>query len=113
MDPTPEDRAAAVVALRIAAAMALLVEGSELADILVVAAPFDDMDEETQLRTVDLLVGLRHRIPQILLVTRGEVVDLCPEAFDAALELVGEGAGGDGSGAVRTLAAGVGSVRIG
>ncbi|HZD05433.1 MAG TPA: hypothetical protein VE173_10955, partial [Longimicrobiales bacterium] len=91
VDPTPEDRAAAVVALRLGVAAALLEEGTDLAGPLVLGASFDRMDEECRLRTVEVLRGLRSRVEQILLVTRGDVAELCPEVFDAVLELGGEG----------------------
>lgn len=109
-DPTPEDRATAVVAVRLGAARALLEGDGTSLGTVVVGAPFDRMEEEARLRAVGILARLRDRIPQILLVTRGPVVELCPEVFDAVLELGVEGEGGP---SIRALAAGVGSVRLG
>ncbi|HSR41002.1 MAG TPA: hypothetical protein VLL48_02490, partial [Longimicrobiales bacterium] len=109
-DPTQEDRAAAVVAIRLGAARTVMAEGVPAPGTLVLGPPFDRMDEESRLRTVEYLSGLRGRLPQILIVTRGRIVELCPEVFDAVLELGVDGAGG-GS-VVRSLAAGVGTVRL-
>ncbi|MDT8341037.1 MAG: hypothetical protein RQ751_05950, partial [Longimicrobiales bacterium] len=50
--------------------------------------PFDRMDDAVQVRSVAFLRGMVGPVfEQIVLVTRGSVVDACPEAFDAILEL--------------------------
>ena len=46
------------------------------------------MDDAVKIRTVELLRGVVGPVfEQILLVTRGEVVDFYPEAFDSIVEL--------------------------
>jgi hypothetical protein len=108
LDPGLADRAAAVVALRIGAAVALP-EAAE-PGILVVGDPFDDMDDETRLRTLAVLSGLGPRIPRVLLVTAGGVVDLYPEVFDAVVEL--PAAGRSAPTVARVATGGVGTLRI-
>jgi hypothetical protein len=108
LDPGLADRAAAVVALRIGAAVALP-ESAE-PGVLVVGEPFDDMDEETRLRTLGVLSDLGRRIPRILLVTTGGIVDLYPEVFDAVVELPTSGRSTPT--VARALAGGIGVLRI-
>jgi len=115
-EPTSEDRAAAVLAIRIGAAMALVEDGHGLPGFLVLDDVFDRMAEETQLRSVALLNTLLDRIPQVILVTRGGVVDRSPEAFDTVLELrSGDQVvrGRDEGPSIRALLSGVGAIRFG
>lgn len=108
LDPGLADRAAAVVALRIGAAVALP-EAAE-PGILLVGDPFDDMDEETRLRTLGILAGLGRRIPRILLVTTGGIVDLSPEVFDAVVDLPAPGRSAPTE--ARAATGGLGTFRI-
>jgi hypothetical protein len=76
---------------------------------LLIGDPFDRLDEAVKVRAADLLserVG--HGLVQVILVTRGEVVDLVPEAFDGVLEYRLEGGGG----VLRPVPAGTGVIRI-
>lgn len=106
--PVESDDASAVVALRLGAAILRPDWGEP--GFLVVGDPFDLAHEETRLRTLDALSELLPRIPQILVVTGGEIVDVCPEAFDAVLEL--PAAGQKGRTYVRPRPAAIGSVRV-
>lgn len=107
--PPDEDAAAAQVALRLAA-VELLREtvGSPDASILV-GDPFDRLDDAVQVRAAGLFAErLREGLVQVLLVTRGEVVDRVPELFDGVLELRMEAGGA----AFRPLRAGSGRIRL-
>ena len=115
-EPTSEDRAAAVMAIRIGAAIALVEDGHGLPGFLVLDSVFDRMAEETQFRSVALLNALLDRIPQVILVTRGGVVDRSPEAFDTVLELrSGDQAvrRRDEGPSIRPLLSGLGAIRFG
>lgn len=107
--PPDEDAAAAQLAARLAA-VELVWETAGLRDAaLVVGDPFDRLDEAVKVRAAGLLSERAgHGLVQVLLVTRGEVVDLVPEAFDGVLELRIEGAGG----VLRPVAAGTGVIRL-
>jgi hypothetical protein len=110
--PAEEDRAAVVLALRLAAARELAASGGGRLGSLVVSAPFDRLDKERQLRVVDELRDLS-RHAQVLLLTRGRVVDAYPEAFDAVLEILSDPDRNPGRApSMRWLAAGVGEIEI-
>lgn len=109
-DPSAEDRATAVVAVRLAAAL-LAEEAGAPAGTVVLGEPFDRMDPGSRVQTVDALTRLRDKLPHVLVLTRGEAVDLYPEAFEAVLDLAPDGGGAELS--VRSLPAGVGNVRLG
>lgn len=102
--PAEEDAVAAEVAVRVAA-MELLREdargGIVLGDVV------DRLDAGARVRAVDLL---RERcggaLDQILLITRGEIIDLFPEGFDAVVEIRADGVG------PMRLPAGVGVLRL-
>ncbi|MFW5905005.1 MAG: hypothetical protein ACOCUZ_02190, partial [bacterium] len=79
------DRVTAAVALHLALALELVETGARLESLLV-AETFRGMDPEARIRSVEVLRGLRDRIPQILLLWGGEVVDAVPERFDQILE---------------------------
>jgi hypothetical protein len=104
-----EDRAAAVVALRMALAELLAEDWSPLGS-LVLGDPFDRMGEEDQMRALPLLRRILSRIPQILLLTRGSVVERAPEFFDGLYEFREEPRRGIPP--LRSLPAGVGVLRI-
>jgi DNA repair protein SbcD/Mre11 len=104
-----EDRAAAVVALRMAL-LELLAEEWSTFGSFVLGDPFDRMGEEDQLRALNLLRPMLSRIPQILLLTRGSVVGRAPELFDGLFDLRDESE--TGAGTTRSLPAGVGILRI-
>jgi DNA repair protein SbcD/Mre11 len=104
-----EDRAAAVVALRMALVELLGEEWGALGS-LVLGDPFDRMGDEDQLRALTLLRPLLSRIPQVLLLTRGGVVGRAPEFFDGLFDFRDDA--GAGAAAGRSLPAGVGILRI-
>lgn len=107
--PADEDAAAAQIAARLAAVELVWEAVGVGHPALVVGDPFDRLDEAVKVRAADLLserVG--KALVQVVLVTRGEVVDLAPEAFDGVLELRSEGGGG----VLRPLAAGTGVIRL-
>ncbi len=104
-----EDRAAATVALRMALVELLAEDWSPLGSF-VLGDPFDRMGEEDQLRCLSLLRRVLSRIPQVVLLTRGSVVERAPEFFDAVLEF--REATTEGLPPLRTLPAGVGLLRI-
>lgn len=107
--PPDEDAAAAQLATRLAA-VELLWEDAGLRDAaLVVGDPFDRLEEAAKVRAAELLSERAgHGLVQVLLVTRGEVVDRVPEAFDGLLELRVE----SGGGVLRPVAAGTGVIRL-
>ncbi len=104
-----EDRAAAVVALRMALVELLAEEWGPLGSF-VVGDPFDRMGGEDQLRALSLLRRVLSRIPQVLLLTRGPVVERASEFFDGLFEFREEPA--EGSPRLRSLPAGVGMLRL-
>ncbi len=104
-----EDRAAAVVALRMALVELLAEEWGPLGS-LILADPFDHMAGEDQLRALGLLRRIASRIPQVLLLTRGSVVERASELFDGLSE-IGEGPR-DGGPPLRSHVAGVGTLRL-
>ena len=83
-----EDRAAAVVALRMAL-VELLAEDWNPIGSFVLGDPFDRMGAEDQLRALSLLRRVLSRIPQVLLLTRGPVVERAPEFFDGLFDFQG------------------------
>ena len=104
-----EDRAAAMVALRMALAELLSEEWSPMGSFIL-GDPFDRMGGEDQLRALSLLRGILSRIPQVLLLTRGSVVERAPEFFDGLFEFREEPE--RGLPPLRALPAGVGMLRI-
>jgi len=103
------DRAAAMVALRMALAELLSEEWSPLGSFIL-GDPFDRMGGEDQLRALSLLRGILSRIPQVLLLTRGSVVERAPEFFDGLFEFREEPERGLPH--LTALPAGVGMLRI-
>jgi len=85
-----EDVAAGQVAIRIAAASLIAAGGRVLAS-LPLEQPFDQLDEEAQIRTLELAKELLHEIPRVIVFSRGEAVDARPELFDYVLEVREEG----------------------
>lgn len=112
--PAEEDRAVTEVSLRLAA-LSLVRSASDEPESMVLAGPLERLEQEAGLRTVELLQALSPRFEQILLVTRGDVVDLYPEAFDHVFELrpLLDGEAGSRVSALRALPAGTGEIRIG
>lgn len=104
-----QDRAAATVALRMALVELLAEEWSTLGSFIL-GDPFDRMGEEDQLRCLSLLRRILSRIPQIVLLTRGSVVERAPEFFDGLFEF--REAPAEGLPPLRALPAGVGMLRI-
>lgn len=108
--PADEDAAAAQLAARLAAVELVWDAAGVGHAALLIGDPFDRLDEAVKVRAADLLserVG--SELVQVILVTRGEVVDLVPEAFDGVLEFRSEGGGG----VLRPVSAGTGVIRIG
>jgi len=104
-----EDRAAAVVALRMAL-VELLAEDWNPLGSFVLGDPFDRMGAEDQLRALSLLRRILSRIPQVLLLTRGSVVERAPEFFDGIFDFREHPE--KGRIFLQTLPAGVGLLRV-
>ena len=104
-----EDRAAAVVALRMAL-VELLAEDWNPIGSFVLGDPFDRMGGEDQLRALSLLRRVLSRIPQVLLLTRGAVVERAPEFFDGLYDFRGHPE--KGRAFLKSLPAGVGLLRV-
>ncbi len=104
-----EDRAAAVVALRLAL-VELLAEDWNPLGSFVLGDPFDRMGGEDQLRALGLMRRVLSRIPQVLLLTRGSVVERAPEFFDAIFDFREHPEKGKAN--LHSLPAGVGVLRI-
>ncbi len=105
--PSEEEAAAATVAARLAAVELVWEDAGAKGAGLLLGDGFDRLDEAARVRAVDLLrQRARRGFAQIVVVTRGEVVDLFPEGFDAVVELRG-----DGSGAA-SVPAGTGVLRL-
>ncbi len=109
--PAEEDGAAAMIAARIAFAHAVAQRIGSVAPPLVLADPFDRMEEAVSVRTVELLRSMIGPIfEQVILITRGEIVDVCPEACDAILELRRDAVAGPSF--FRRVPAGLGTIRL-
>ena len=104
-----EDRAAAIVALRMALVELLAEDWTPLGSF-VLGDPFDRMGAEDQLRALSLLRRMLSRIPQVLLLTRGSVVERAPEFFDGLFDFRENHERGRAT--LRTLPAGVGLLRV-
>jgi hypothetical protein len=104
-----QDRAAATVALRMALVELLSEDWSPLGSFIL-GDPFDRMGEEDQLRGLSLLRRILSRVTQVILLTRGTVVERAPEFFDGLFEF--REATAEGLPPLRTLPAGVGVLRI-
>ena len=92
--PSEEDGAAAQVAARIAAVELVWESAAVPGAGLLLGEPFDRLEDEEKIRTVDLLrERAKGGLAQAVVLTRGQVVDLFPEGFDAVLELRGDGSG--------------------
>lgn len=89
-----EDLAAGRLATRLAAASLVAGGGTVLAS-LVLEEPFDRLDEEAGIRTVELIRSLLPEFGRVVLFTRGDTVDARPEDFECILEVrdAGRGAG--------------------
>ncbi|MEJ2538907.1 MAG: hypothetical protein P8188_02785 [Gemmatimonadota bacterium] len=109
--PVAEDEATAYIAARIAVAQTVAARAGTPFPPLIVAEPFDRMDDAVKIRTVDLLREILGPVfEQVLLVTRGEVVDFYPEAFDAIVELRRDAHSGPAT--FRRMPAGLGPLRL-
>jgi hypothetical protein len=104
-----EDRAAAVVALRMALVEIFAEDWNPLGSFIL-GDPFDRMGGEDQLRALSLLRRILSRIPQVFLLTRGSVVERAPEFFDGLFDFRQPHTKGGAS--VNPLPAGVGQLRI-
>ncbi len=104
-----EDTAASVVALRMAL-VELLAEDWNPIGSFVLGDPFDRMGPEDQLRSLSLLRRILSRIPQVLLLTRGPVVERAPEFFDGLYDFREHPE--KGRTFLKTLPSGVGLLRV-
>jgi DNA repair exonuclease SbcCD nuclease subunit len=104
-----EERAAAVVALRMAL-VELLAEDWNPIGSFILGDPFDRMGAEDQLRALSLLRRILSRIPQVLLLTRGPVAERAPEFFDGLFDFREHP--DKGRTYLKTLPAGVGLLRV-
>jgi hypothetical protein len=69
------------------------------------------MDDAVKIRTVGLLRGILGPVfEQVLLMTRGEIVDFSPEAFDAIVEIRRDTRSGPAR--LRRIPAGLGPLRL-
>jgi hypothetical protein len=108
--PADEDLAALELAVRLAAVELLWQAVGASDPALIVGHDFDRLDTEARVRAAELLADrVRGGLVQVLVVTRGDVVDLVPEAFDGVLELEVEP---DGQPVLRPVPAGMGVVRL-
>lgn len=106
-----EDLAAAFVAIRIAALRTLAARAGTATPPFILGEPFDRLDEPIRIRTVEWLRrALGTDFEQALIVTRGEIVESYPEAFDAILELRRDALAGPS--AFRSVPAGLGTLRL-
>ncbi|MDT8370019.1 MAG: hypothetical protein RQ745_12500 [Longimicrobiales bacterium] len=106
-----EDLAAAFVATRIAALRTVARRAGTATPPFVLGEPFDRLDEPIRIRTVEWLRrSLGPDFEQALLVTRGEIVESYPEAFDGILELRREALAGPS--VFRSVPAGLGAIRL-
>jgi hypothetical protein len=105
-----EERAAAFLSIRLALAESVAERSDGRFGSLLIGHPVDRLGEEAQHRFTEVLRSVLPTIPQILLFTRGHLVDLAPEAFDAILELRTEGAAGPTT--IRALPSGMGVLRL-
>ena len=109
--PVDEDEATAHVAARIAAAQTVAARAGTPFPPLIIAEPFDRMDDAVKIRTVGLLRGVLGPVfEQVLLMTRGEIVDFSPEAFDAIVEIRRDTRSGPAR--LRRVPAGLGPLRL-
>lgn len=109
--PAEEDGAAAMIAARIAFGHAVAKRIGSVAPPLILAEPFDRMEEAVSVRTVELLRSMIGPVfDQVILVTRGEIVDVCPEACDAILEVRRDAVAGPSF--FRRVPAGLGIIRL-
>jgi hypothetical protein len=106
-----EDLAAAFVAIRIAALRTLAARAGTATPPFILGEPFDRLDEPIRIRTVEWLRrALGTDFEQALIVTRGEIVESYPEAFDGILELRRDALAGPS--AFRSVPAGLGTLRL-
>jgi hypothetical protein len=107
-----EDAATLEIAVRLAAVELVWASAGARDPAFLVGHAFDRLDEAVKVRAADLFAErIRRGLVQVLVVTRGEVVDLVPEAFDGVLDVRHEG-GAEGGAVLRPLAAGTGVVRL-
>jgi hypothetical protein len=109
--PVEEDAAAAHIAARIASAQILAARAGTPFPPLILGESFDRLDEAVQIRTVDELRGIVGPVfEQVLLVTRGDVVDFYPESFSGIVELRRDSLAEPS--VLRTVPAGLGLLRL-
>lgn len=105
-----DDVAALELALRLAAVELLWTSAQAPSAGFIVGHAFDRLDSAMKLRAASLFSELtRAGLAQVIVVTRGDVVDLVPEAFDGVLELESAPSGGM---QLRGVPAGIGSIAL-
>lgn len=106
-----EDLAAAFVAIRIAAVRTLAARAGTATPPFILGEPFDRLDEPIRIRTVEWLRrAIGPDFEQVLIVTRGEIVESSPEIFDGIVELRREALAGPS--VFRSVPAGMGTLRL-
>ncbi len=107
--PPDEDAAAGQLALRLAAVVLLHEDTGATDSSMIVADAFDRLDDTVKVRAVGLLAeACEGALAQILLLTRGEVVDRIPERLDLVLEFRAD----EGGTSFRPLGARPGRIRL-
>ncbi len=103
-----EEVAAYLFALRLALIDLVAEHRVEFEEVLL-GDTFDRLDPEAKVRAVGLLRGMLPRVPKILLLCRGEILETIPESFDWIVDL-----GVDRTGAPHTTvrSSGVGKLRV-
>lgn len=92
--PSDEDLAALEISFRLAAVELLWQSCGVSAPGWIAGHAFDRLDTEMKVRAAALFAErVRAGVGQIIVVTRGDVVDLVPEAFDGVFELEHDAAG--------------------
>ena len=109
--PGVRDRAAVELATRMAAAALARAAGAPLFG-MVAGEALEWLDPEDRLRSVDVLAELAEHLGQVVVVTGTDLVDLRPEAFARALELVELRPFERGAFPLRSLGVGVAVLRL-
>lgn len=107
--PSPADRAAVQLALRLAFVLRIREAGVPLESI-VLGAAFRRLDPDSRVRALNLLREHADPIGQVLVLHADEAIRTAPEGFDRIVEMQGAGTGGERR--IRVRPGGVGTVRL-
>jgi hypothetical protein len=103
-----EEVAAYLFALRLALIDLAVAQGIEVDEVLL-GDTFDRLEPEAKVRAVGLLRAMMPKVPRILLICRGGILDTVPESFDWIVDLrVDRG----GAPRTRVRSSGVGKLRV-